>query len=109
MAQDPSEILIVYPGANECGGYLPMGQEQLLRAAFPRDARSARAEMESYLQFPDHLPTERTSNDLAAEQRIDEQRLAQAFPELSAGAVNALACRWFYRRRAAHGDSRSRS
>jgi hypothetical protein len=96
MAHDPNEVLVVYLGAGESGGYLPMGQEERLRAAYPRDARSVREAIERYLQFPDYPPIEWTSNDLAAEQCIYEQRLARAFPELNARAINALACRWSY-------------
>jgi hypothetical protein len=96
MAHDPSEILIVYLGASESGGYLPMGQQERLNAAFPGDAKAALDAIEKYLHFPDYPSTEWTSDDLATEQRIYEQRLARAFPELSARAVNALACRWSY-------------
>jgi hypothetical protein len=96
MAHDPSEALAIYLGAAESGGYTPMGQEERLRAAFPHDAAAVRAEIEGYLQFPDYPPTEWTSNDLAEAQRVYEQRLTQAFPELNARAVNALACRWSY-------------
>jgi hypothetical protein len=96
MAHDPSQVLTVYLGAGESGGYLPMGQEERLRKAFPRDFDSVRESIEKYLKFPDYPPTEWTTNDLAAAQGIYEQRLAQAFPELSARAVNALACRWSY-------------
>lgn len=96
MAHDPSEILVVYLGASESGGYLPVGQEERLEAALPRDAKAARAAIEGYLQFPDYPLTEWTSNDLATEQRIYEQKLARAFPELTARAINALACRWSY-------------
>jgi len=96
MAHDPSEILIVYLGANGSGGFLPMGQEERLKAAFPRDAKVARDAIERYLQFPDYPSTEWTSNDLATEQGIYEQKLARAFPELTARAINALACRWSY-------------
>lgn len=96
MAHDPSEILAIYLGADEAGGYLPMGQEERLSAAFPGDAKSALALIERYLDFPDYPPTEWTSNDLATEARIYEQKLARAFPELNARAINALACRWSY-------------
>lgn len=96
MAHDPSEVLAVYLGAGESGGYMPMGQEERLRVAFPRDARSVRELIEKYLQFPDYPPTEWTSNDLSEAQRVYEQRLTQAFPELNARAIYALACRWSY-------------
>jgi hypothetical protein len=79
MAHDPSEILIVYLGAE-----------------FPHDAKSAREAIEKYLQFPDYPPTEWSSSDLPTEQRIYEQRLGRAFPELNARATSALACRWSY-------------
>jgi len=96
MAYDPSEVLVLYLGAGESGGYSPMGHEERLRAAFPIDFTSARESIEKYLQFPDYPPTEWASNDLAVAQGIYEQRLARAFPELSARAINALACRWSY-------------
>ena len=97
MAYDPSEVLVLYLGAGESGGYSLMGHEERLRAAFPIDFTSARESIEKYLQFPDYPPTEWASNDLALAQGIYEQRLAHAFPELSARAINALACRWSYR------------
>jgi hypothetical protein len=96
MAHGPNEILAVYLGASESGGYLPTGQDERLRAAFSSGATAARESIERYLQFPDYPPTEWTSTDLAAEQRIYEQRLARAFPELNGRAINALACRWSY-------------
>ena len=73
-----------------------MGQDERLKAALPHDFKSAREAIEKYLQFPDYLPNEWTSNDLATEQRIYEHRLASAFPETDARAINALACRWSY-------------
>ncbi len=96
MAHDPSEILVVYLGAAESGGYLPIGEEERLQAAFPIDTKAARDAIAKYLNFPDYPSTEWTSSDLATEQRIYEQKLARAFPELSPRAVNALACRWSY-------------
>ena len=96
MTHDPSDVLVVFLGAGESGGYLPTGQEERLRVAFPLDAESARESIERYLQFCGHPPTSWTSNDLVAEQRIYEQMLARAFPELSRQAINALACRWSY-------------
>ena len=96
MTHDPSDVLAVYLGASESGGYMPLGQEERLRAAFPRDTNSVREAIERYLQGPDYPPTQWSSNDLAAQQRIYEQKLARAFPELSARAINALACRWSF-------------
>jgi len=58
MAYDPSEVLVLYLGAGESGGYSPMGHEERLRAAFPIDFTSARESIEKYLQFPDYPPTE---------------------------------------------------
>lgn len=96
MAHDPSDVLVVYLGADASGGYMPMGREERLNAAFPRDAQSARKAIEKYLQFPDYPPAKWTSNNLAEAQCEYERRLARAFPELTARAVNALACRWSY-------------
>ena len=96
MAFDASEVLVVYLGAGETGGYQPIGCDERLRAAYPRNFQVALAEIEKYLNFPDYPPPEWGSTDLATEQGIYEKRLAEAFPELSARAVNALACRWSY-------------
>ena len=96
MSFDPSEVLVAYLGAGETGGYQPIGRDERLRAAYPRDFQAALAAIEKYLNFPDYPPPEWSSNDLAREQRIYEKRLADAFPELSARAVNALACRSSY-------------
>jgi hypothetical protein len=96
MAFDPSEVLIVYLGAGQTGGYQPVGKEERLRAAYPRNVQLALSAIEKYLEFPDYPPAEWSSNDLAKEQGVYEERLARAFPELSARATNALACRWSY-------------
>lgn len=96
MKNDPSEVLALYLGAGPAGGYQPAGGEDRLRAAFPRDFRSVRSSLDKYLELPDYPPHEWTSNDLAKEQTIYEQRLAHKFPELDARAINALACCWSY-------------
>ena len=96
MGFDPSEMLVVYLGADATGGYQPIGKEERLRKAYPHDFELALAAIEKYLQFPDYPPNEWSSDDLAKEQDIYAKRLARAFPELSARAVNALACRWSY-------------
>ena len=82
MAHDPSEILVIYLGAAESGGYLPVGQEERLKAAFHRDAKNAREAIEKYLHFPDYPSSEWTSNDLATEQRIYEQDWRARFRSL---------------------------
>lgn len=96
MKHEPSEILTIYLGARESGGYRPSGQEERLLSAFPHDAESARVAIEKYLKFDNYPPSEWTSDDMLVEMRNYEQRLARAFPELSARAINALACRWSY-------------
>ena len=58
MAYDRSEVLGLYLGAGESGGYSPVGHEERLRAAFPFHFTSARESIEKYLQFPDYPPTE---------------------------------------------------
>jgi hypothetical protein len=96
MTHDPNEVLITYLGAGPSGGCSPVAQEERLNAAYPHDARAVRAAIEKYLRFPDYPPDEWSTGDLAEAQRIYEQRLSAAFPELNARAINALACRWSY-------------
>src|SRR5262245_31996208 len=97
MTLDVSEVLAVYLGASATGGYQPVDCEQRLRAAHPRYVQSALPLVAKYLDCFDYPPDEWKSGDLAREQQIYAQRLANAFPELSARAINALACRWSYR------------
>jgi len=86
----------VVAGPQSNRGYLPVGQEERLEAAFPRDSQSVREAIEGYLDFSDYPPAEWSSSDLAEAQCTCEQRIAQAFPELSARSIDALAYRRSY-------------
>ena len=99
MKFDPSAALLVYLGAGTTGGYQPIGTEERLKAAYPRDFHAAHQSIKKYLEFSAHPLENWTSDDLAKEQGIFEQELAGAFPDLSAPALNALACRWSFSNR----------
>lgn len=54
--------MVAGPQSNR--GYLPVGQEERLEAAFPRDSQSVREAIEGYLNFSDYPPAEWPSSDL---------------------------------------------
>ena len=90
-----SDILKVYLGAGDRGGYLPYGHEERMRVAYADDARIRLAQVQKYLD-EDQPMSSRTSLDMVLEQKIFEAALASKFPELDAVAINSLACRWSY-------------
>src|SRR5262245_30710715 len=96
MAFDPNELLATYLGAGSAGGYQPIGCDDRLKAAHPRDFEAALASITKYLDGCEYPPTEWTSNDLAKEQAIYAAKVSRAFPELKPRSTNALACRWAY-------------
>lgn len=95
MKSEASAALEVYLGANQTGGYLPMGQSERMSAAYGDDAKAKLELIQKYLEF-DHPSSDWSRPDLAQEQKAVEALLAQRFPELDRVAVNALACRWSY-------------
>ena len=94
MNTNACEILKVYLGASDSGGYLPYGHEQRMSAAYGASAEAMVVEVRKYLE------AERASfeapTDLGQEQKAFEVELAQRFPELDAVAVHALSSRWSY-------------
>lgn len=97
MEIDLSDALCIYLGAGPQGGYRPIGSgEERLRVAYPSHFAEARAAIAKYLVELDYPVKNWTSDNLAAEQRVYEESLRVAYPELSARAINALACRWSY-------------
>jgi len=92
-----NELLKLYLGADEKGGYQPVGQAERLRQAFPIDYADKLRQIAPYLQA-DHAP-DWTQHDLPAESRLFEAELRQKYPELDASVVRALANRWSYGRR----------
>lgn len=95
MNTESSAILKVYLGANQMGGYLPLGHEERMSTAYGKDAEARLAQVQQYLDM-DHPPSDWSQIDLAQEQQVFEGILAERFPELDKVAVNALACRWSY-------------
>lgn len=95
MNADTNEILKVYLGAGESGGYQPHGYEQRMRDAYHDQADAKLSLVQKYL-LADHPVAEWTQNDLASEQSAFETILSRRFPELDPVSINALACRWSY-------------
>ncbi len=94
---DLSEAVCVYLGAGPSGGYQPAGSgAERLKQVFGPSADALAEQVSRFLVGPEHSPRDWESNDLQSEQSVYEAKLRAAFPELSARAINALACRWSY-------------
>jgi hypothetical protein len=95
MNSEASNVLKVYLGASETGGYRPFDHDKRMSVAYNHDADAKLSEIKKYLEV-DHPQPEWSCSDLAQEQKAFEALLAHRFPELDKVAVNALACRWSY-------------
>lgn len=94
MKPEVNQILKVYLGADESGGYEPLYRDERMRKAFPDSHRQMMALIARYLG-EDREP-DRTAGDLLQQAARFEATLRQRFPELDAIVVRALANRWHF-------------
>lgn len=95
MQSDINQLLKIYLGANDEGGYQPIGCDERLRAAFPKDYDRMVNIMSPYLS-EDHPPENWAARTLAEEADHFAGKLRAKFPELDARSIKALANRWSY-------------
>jgi hypothetical protein len=88
-----NQILKIYLGADEGGGYEPLYRERM-REAFPDCYSEMMALIAPYLG-EDHEP-DRTTGDPIQQAAHFEAKLRQKFPELDATVARALANRWHF-------------
>ena len=85
---DVNDILKVYLGTDETGGYQPIGVKERFRKAFPDDFEEREKEIEKYLNFEPRLDW-RTNTPSAACVAYSKD-LEKAFPELDHISIRAL-------------------
>lgn len=91
---DINHILKLYLGADANGGFQPIGCDERLRLAFPKDHSRMMELMSRYLdedQKPDW-----SKGTLISESARFAKTLKQKFPELDAVTIQALSNRWSY-------------
>jgi hypothetical protein len=89
-----NQILKIYLGADESGGYEPLYRDERMREAFPDSYSEMMALIAPYLG-EDHQP-DGTTGDLIQHAAHFEAKLRRKFPELDATVVRALANRWHF-------------
>jgi len=90
-----NEILKIYLGADEKGGYQPVGSgADRLKRASPSEWEKQLRHITPYLDF-DHTPDWSTQNLSQASDAFAE-RISEQFPELDEIAVRSLANRFSY-------------
>ncbi len=92
MTTEINSLLKLYLGAEENGGYQPIGCEERIKNAFPGDYVGKMRQISQYLD-EDHTP-DWTKNDLIAESHLFEGELRTKYPELDSIVIRALANRW---------------
>ena len=95
MSSDLNSILKVYLGTDSRGGYQPIGIDQRMKQAFPKDHDAKMALIAKYLEA-EHPPADWEKTGLAEEAKVFAEKLANRFPELDAVAARALANRWSF-------------
>jgi hypothetical protein len=95
MQPDINQALKVYLGADANGGFQPIGCDERLRLAFPRDHARMMELMSRYLD-EDHRPQDWSESTLSQETERFAKVLRQKFPELDAITISALANRWSF-------------
>jgi hypothetical protein len=93
---DPNEVLTIYLGVSEVGGFAPINTMKRLEQVYLHNAEAAFQSVERYLNSPEHPIEQWTSHDLSQEQPRYETKVKQTFPELNDTVIHALACRWSY-------------
>jgi hypothetical protein len=89
-----NQVLRVYLGTDESGGYEPLYRDERMREAFLDSHPQMMALIAPYLA-EDREP-DRTAGDLIRQAAQFEPTLRQKFPELDATVVRALANRWHF-------------
>ena len=93
MTADINQLLKLYLGADQNGGYEPLYREERLRKAFPNDHERMLELMAPYLNED---PPRDWTRDLVEERDRFEAKLRQKFPELDAISARVLANRWSF-------------
>ena len=94
MKPEVNQILKVYLGADERGGYEPLYRDERMREAFPDSYSQMMALIAPYLA--EDKVRDETAGDLIQQAAHFEATLRQKFPELDATVVMALANRWHF-------------
>ena len=94
MTPGVNQVLKVYLGSDDSGGYEPLYRDERMREAFPDSYPEMMALIAPYLA-EDSEP-DRTRDDLIQQAAQFEVTLRQKFPELDATVARALANRWHF-------------
>jgi hypothetical protein len=90
-----NHVLKLYLGADANGGFQPIGCDERLRSAFPRDYARMIELMSPYLA-EDRPPQDWSESTLSQESDRFATTLRQKFPELDTISIRALANRWSF-------------
>lgn len=92
---DINYVLKLYLGADAKGGFQPIGCNERLRSAFPKDHVRMMNLISPYL-IEDRPPQDWSESTLSEEADRFAETLRKKFPELDATTVRALANRWSF-------------
>lgn len=92
-APDINHVLKVYLGADANGGFQPVGCDERLRSAFPRDYTRMMDLLSPYLAEDQPQNEWWSATTLGQASDRFAEKLRQKFPELDAISIRALASR----------------
>jgi hypothetical protein len=93
---DINDLLHLFLGADEKGGFQPIGCDERFRRAFPDTHGEKMRAIQRYLDAGADYQPDWSKNDLVAESRLFAKMLEASFPELDLISVRALANRFSF-------------